>query len=190
MDPIRADEEKFGGIIHKPMFERLMLCDFAVADLTGANANVYYELGIRHGIRPHSTVLMFGEGTPLPFDIRDLRALPYELDATGQLANAADARAALAEKLANCREQIADSPVFQLVSEFPAPDISRLRTDVFRDRVAYAQASKVQLAAARAAGADAVAAIESGLTVGDADPAVVIDLYLSYRAVEAFVTNS
>jgi hypothetical protein len=42
MDPIRADEERTGGIIHKPMFERLLLCDFALADLTTANANVFY----------------------------------------------------------------------------------------------------------------------------------------------------
>ena len=41
-----------GGIIHKPMFERLILCDYAVADLTTANANVFYELGIRHAVAP------------------------------------------------------------------------------------------------------------------------------------------
>ncbi|MDH3530674.1 MAG: DUF4071 domain-containing protein, partial [Acidobacteriota bacterium] len=45
MEPIRADEEQTGGIIHKPMYERLVLCEFAVADLTTANANVFYELG-------------------------------------------------------------------------------------------------------------------------------------------------
>jgi hypothetical protein len=38
LKPIRADEEKLGGIIHKPMFERLMLCRYAVADLRTANA--------------------------------------------------------------------------------------------------------------------------------------------------------
>src|SRR5438067_349813 len=65
MEPIRADEEITGGIIHKPMFERLILCDFAVADLTTANATVFYELGVRHAIRPWtwSTVLLFAEGT-------------------------------------------------------------------------------------------------------------------------------
>src|SRR6476646_193922 len=62
LEPIRADEETVGGIIHKPMFERLMLCDYAVADLTTANANVFYELGIRHAARPWSTVLLFAEG--------------------------------------------------------------------------------------------------------------------------------
>ena len=54
MDPIRADEERTGGIIHKPMFERLLLCDYAVADLTTANANVFYELGVRHTARSSS----------------------------------------------------------------------------------------------------------------------------------------
>ena len=42
-EPLRADEEMTGGIIHKPMFERLILCEYAVADLTTANANVFYE---------------------------------------------------------------------------------------------------------------------------------------------------
>jgi len=42
MEPLRADKEKTGGIIHKPMFERLLLCEYAVADLTAANANVFY----------------------------------------------------------------------------------------------------------------------------------------------------
>ena len=33
------------------MFERLILCEYAVADLTTANANVFYELGVRHAVR-------------------------------------------------------------------------------------------------------------------------------------------
>ena len=36
MEPIRADEER---VIHKPALERLLLCDYAVADLTSSNAN-------------------------------------------------------------------------------------------------------------------------------------------------------
>ncbi|MBY0541215.1 MAG: hypothetical protein K2P52_07370, partial [Campylobacterales bacterium] len=39
LDPIRADEEQTGGIIHKAMYERLMLCEYAVADLSLLNAN-------------------------------------------------------------------------------------------------------------------------------------------------------
>src|SRR5262249_25899252 len=83
LEPIRADEEIVGGFIHKPMFERLMLCDYAVADLTTANANVFYELGIRHGIRPYSTVTVIGKGTVIPFDVVMVRALSYAIDTLG-----------------------------------------------------------------------------------------------------------
>src|SRR5579863_4525442 len=79
LEPIRADEEHVGGAIHKPMFERLMLCEYAIADLTIANPNVYYELGIRHAMRPRSTVLLNASGTRLPFDLAIARATPYEL---------------------------------------------------------------------------------------------------------------
>ena len=32
LEPLRADEEKVGGIIHKSLFERLILCEYAIAD--------------------------------------------------------------------------------------------------------------------------------------------------------------
>src|ERR1043166_4468148 len=70
MEPLRADEEMTGGIIHKPMFERLILCEYVVADLTTANANVFYELGLRHAVRPCSTRLIFSQGgSQLPSDV-------------------------------------------------------------------------------------------------------------------------
>src|ERR1041385_8371960 len=68
LEPIRAAEERAGGTIQKTMFERLMLCKYAVADITGANPNVFYELGIRHAMRPRSTAILFAEGTTMPFD--------------------------------------------------------------------------------------------------------------------------
>ena len=79
MEPIRADEERTGGIIHKPMFERLLLCDFAMADLTTANANVFYELGVRHTARPATTLTIFAKHQPIPFDVNFLRSMPYDL---------------------------------------------------------------------------------------------------------------
>ena len=133
---IRADEEASGGIIHKAMFERLLLCEYAVADLTTANANVYYELGVRHAVRPWTTVLVFADGVRLPFDLGLLRGLPYRLDATGNPAQPDQDRAALADRLraaqAMSDQPVADSPVYALLDSFPAPDISRLRADTFR----------------------------------------------------------
>ncbi len=186
LEPLRADQELTGGIIHKPMFERLILSDFAVADLTAANANVFYELGLRHAVRPASTLLLFAEGTgQLPFDVALLRALPYRLGADGKPADSAAGREAIVARLREARDQPTDSPVFQLVEGFP--DIQRLKTDVFRDRVKYREEVKAKLAAARKQGAAAVKAVEMSLgDVADQEAGVLIDLFLSYRAVKSW----
>ncbi|HKA43233.1 MAG TPA: TRAFs-binding domain-containing protein [Burkholderiales bacterium] len=189
LQALRADEEQAGGIIHKPMYERLILCEYAVADLTTANANVFYELGLRHAVKPYCTVLMFAlGGGPLPFDVSPLRALPYSLGPDGKPANAANDSNALVQRLIASRNQSTDSPVFQLLEGFP--DIQRLKTDVFRDRVDYSRRMKDRLAAARKQGADAVRAIERELLaqdgIAEAEAGVVVDLYLSYRAVRAW----
>jgi tetratricopeptide (TPR) repeat protein len=186
LEPIRADEETTGGIIHKAMFERLMLCDFAVADLTTTNPNVLYELGIRHGARPHTTVLIFAKQTRLPFDVAPLRGLPYGLGPAGRPESPAADRAALAERLRAVREPSDDSPLFQLVSAWPRPDIARLKTDEFRQVVEYSRKYKDKLRAARERGPEAVAQVEAELNVRDDDPAIVVDLLLSYRAVGAW----
>lgn len=186
LEPLRADEEVLGGIIHKPMFERLMLCDYAIADLTTANPNVFYELGVRHGIRPHTTVLVFGKGMRLPFDVAPLRGLPYQIDSKG-MPEAPDAdRDALAERLRLCRNPVEDSPLFQLIADWPRPDIARLKTDTFRQLVEYSNSYKEKLRAARRSGVDAIAAIEGELNIQDADPAIIVDLYLSYRSIKGW----
>ena len=188
MEPLRADEEVTGGVIHKPMFERLILCDFAVADLTGANANVFYELGLRHGIRPATTVLVYAGTGPMPFDVAPLRAMPYQLGPDGKPSSAESASEGLRKLLDAARAQqgepSTDSPVFQLVDGYTAPDIGRLKTDVFRDRAHYAVEARNQLATARRAGKDALKQAASALgDVKNLESGVVIDLFLSYRAV-------
>lgn len=186
LEIIRADEEQGGGIIHKPMFERLILCEFAVADLTTANANVFYELGVRHATRPHTTVLLFAGGTRLPFDVAPMRAMPYSLGPQGVPVNIDSTRTAIAQRLIQAKEnRDKDSPVYQLVDGFP--DVQRLKTDVFRDRVAYAESMKQKLVGARKNGRDAVHAVEEELgNIADQEAAIVIDLFLSYRAVKAW----
>lgn len=186
LDPLRADEEMTGGVIHKPMFERLILCEYAIADLTTANANVFYELGLRHAVRPASTVLLFAAGTgQLPFDVAPLRAIPYKLGPDGKPANTAADRDTLSARLREARKVKMDSPVFQLVEGFP--DIQRLKTDVFRERVEYSGQVRQKLTTSRKQGIDAVRAVEREVgPIHDAEAGVVIDLFLSYRAVKAW----
>jgi len=190
LESIRADQETTGGIIHKPMFERLILCPFAVADLTTANANVYYELGVRHAFRPWSTVQIIAEGMRLPFDVQMLRTISYKLSADGtpDPASAEATRNTIAGFLEEARKGAKDSPIFQLLDGLPEPSIEHLKTDVFREQVEYSIAMKEKLAAARnAKSTDAVRAIESELgDVSQLDSCIVIDLILSYRANSAW----
>ena len=182
---IRADEEQTGGIIHKPMFERLILCDYAVADLTTANANVFYELGVRHAVKPATTVLIFAaDGTRLPFDVALLRALPYRLGPDGKPSAAAEDSKKLAQLLMAARSDAVDSPVYQLVDNYP--DIQHTKTDVFRD-AEYSAAMKEKLRTARAAGLDAIKSVETELgPLHQVEAGVLVDLLLSYRAKSAW----
>ncbi len=187
LEPLRADQELVGGLIHKPMFERLVLADYAIADLTTANPNVFYELGVRHAVRPYSTVLVGADPAGIPFDLAPTRVLAYALDAQGRPEDPDRDRGALLEALRAAREAATDSPVFQLIDELPPPRIDRLKTDVFREEAVYSAQAKQRLSAARAQGADAVRAIEHDLgQLEDVEAGVLVDLLLSYRATSAW----
>jgi tetratricopeptide (TPR) repeat protein len=191
LEPIRADQEVTGGIIHKPMFERLILCPFAVADLTTANANVYYELGVRHAFKPFSTIQIIAAGSRLPFDVQMLRTISYTLGADGvpDPAKASASSEAIATFLKEARKGAKDSPIFQLIDNLPVPDVQHLKTDVFREQVEYSAQVKDKLADARRSPqkADAVRSVEKDLgEIADLDTGVAIDLLLSYRAVSAW----
>ncbi|MDJ0807199.1 MAG: TRAFs-binding domain-containing protein [Gammaproteobacteria bacterium] len=195
LEAMRADEERTGGIIHKPMFERLMLCDYAVADLTTANANVFYELGVRHAVRPSTTLAIFASQHKLPFDVDFLRALPYRLGERNRFG--ADEASSLTRDLArrledlkqlSTQSDVTDSPVFQLLKDYAAPDIAHLKTDVFRNRARYEADIKRQLADARADhNAEWLHSIETNLgDIGLIEAGILVDLFLSYRAVSDY----
>lgn len=186
LEPLRADEEMTGGIIHKPMYERLILCEYAVADLTTANANVFYELGIRHAVRPSSTLLLFAEGGgQLPFDVAPLRAVPYRLSAEGKPADIAKTKEVLVQLLNEAKKEKTDSPLYQLVNDYP--DVDHTKTDVFREQVEYSSEMKKKLASARKEGIEALRNLEKELgDIKNIEASVVTDLFLSYRAVKGW----
>ncbi len=185
LKPIRADEEKVGGIIHKPMFERLILCEYAVVDLTTANPNVFYELGVRHAVRPYSTVLLYAQGTKgLPFDINALNAISYSLESSGSANQEINnkTKEILKRRLIEAQNPNTDSPIFQLVEGFP--DIQHIKTDVFRERVNYSEELKKQLAYIRREKniTDLGNFVVSLKNIKNQEAGVIIDIFLSYRA--------
>jgi hypothetical protein len=87
-DPVdRADDIKKPGIITLQVVEHLINAPMVVADLTDANANVYYELAIRHLVKK-PVVHLITEGQQPPFDVAPMRYIPYNLTDLDSVAHA------------------------------------------------------------------------------------------------------
>lgn len=77
---VRADEIPHAGTIDMPMFEQLMQADLVVAELSTSNLNAAYELGVRHALKPRTTIIIAEEQFASSFDINHIVTLPYRLD--------------------------------------------------------------------------------------------------------------
>lgn len=74
---LRADEIADPGLITQQVVDHLLNAKLVIADLTGANPNVYYELAVRHGARKHFIQLIDSNET-LPFDVADQRTISFD----------------------------------------------------------------------------------------------------------------
>ena len=78
LEVFRADEELRAGDIRTDMFQELLLADLVVVDLSIDNPNVWYELGVRHALRPRGVIQIQGKRDHLPFDVYVDRAVRYQ----------------------------------------------------------------------------------------------------------------
>jgi hypothetical protein len=195
VEPIRADEERLGGFVHLAMFERLLLAEIVLADLTLASPNVMYELGIRHATRPRATIPVFARVGQLPFDLSPIRAVPYRLDASGRLTD--EARRWLVDELASrLREALtdtsADSPLFQLIQSYPGVTLSHDATETFQRRVQTITTLSLSIRSApskysRDQALEELRGLASKLVPMAGTPTdLLVDLLLAYRDIEAY----
>lgn len=76
MKPTRADDLYRPGNIVNDIWNYTKSADIILADLTGKNPNVFYELGLAHAITKPA-VLITASMDDVPFDLRSLRILVY-----------------------------------------------------------------------------------------------------------------
>src|SRR6185436_20606709 len=56
LECVRADEIQHSGNINVPMYDQLLNADVVVADVSTYNCNAFYELGVRHALKPYTTI--------------------------------------------------------------------------------------------------------------------------------------
>jgi len=115
------------GNIRVDMFEMLITYDLVIADISIDNANVFYELGIRHGLRPKGTILLrfSTPGKDTPFDLKTDRYIAYDRNDPG--AAVALLTQSIKETVLSMRESgRPDSPVFGLLPALSPPDPASL----------------------------------------------------------------
>ena len=83
LECIRADDIIHAGVIDKPMYEQLLEADIAIADLSTSNENAIYELGVRHALRPHTTIVIAESEFCFPFDLNHVLIRHYQHLGTG-----------------------------------------------------------------------------------------------------------
>jgi len=148
----RADKEPGAGDIRTDMYFELVTADAVLADISILNPNVFYELGVRHGVAPRGVFMVHGGWSKRPFDVAPDRTFDYdgklflskqaERDETWQKQLDAEV-----ERLANVLRgafavdnQTIGSPVYKELVGLVQVDWSNIQTarakyfgDVFRD---------------------------------------------------------
>ena len=75
---IRADTMLNSGLIDTRMYEMLLRADLVIADISTGNVNAVYELGVRHALRPYSTILMQENDAAFHFDLAHISTFTYQ----------------------------------------------------------------------------------------------------------------
>jgi hypothetical protein len=75
---IRGDEDSNPGAITPQIVESILDADLVIADLSGFNPNVYYEVAIAHGYEKPTVHVQIASEKPA-FDLKDLRLVRYDL---------------------------------------------------------------------------------------------------------------
>jgi hypothetical protein len=129
------------GNIREDMFSLILEADLVVCDITILNANVFYELGIRHALRRRRTLLIKHKGSAdsPPFDLLTDRYLAYDLadpEAKTKLRQAIEATLQ--------SDRSTDSPIFNMLPELPEadPSVTQVVPLDFRHEVNRARAVK------------------------------------------------
>lgn len=134
----RADEIPHSGVIDVPMYERLLTADVVIADLSTSNKNAFYELGVRHALRPHTTIVICEDGAKsFPFDVNHVLIRQYHHMGEGiDFGEVERFRSDLTKAIRDIVNQDprpSDSPVYTFLSGLTPPALARAMEGVAKE---------------------------------------------------------
>lgn len=141
---IRADEITQSGLIDVKMFDMLLRADLVIADISTGNVNAVYELGVRHALRPNSTIIMIEDQGRLHFDLNHVSTFHYSHFGDDIMAREAQrAVKALGDIISAVMTAPAvDSPVYTFLPKLLCP---RMSDEEYEDLLGEAEASQQRL---------------------------------------------
>jgi hypothetical protein len=110
LKPCRADDLYRPGTVVNDIWDYTQRAKILLADLTGKNANVFYELGLAHALAK-PVILVTESIDDVPFDLRALRVIEYDK-------NAPDWGDILKEKLSNAIKEVLEAPAEAVLPAF------------------------------------------------------------------------
>ncbi len=126
--PVRADGIADSGEITEQICRHVGQDDIVIADLTGGNPNVIYELGIRH--TTGKPVIHIGEHGQLPFDLSHIRTGMFKRSRSGLIRARRDLESALEGVLRNGFEPLTPARIlFGLPAAAPLPAVVEMEPD-------------------------------------------------------------
>lgn len=128
--PVLVSDADDSGVIHKRIVQNLFTCEIVVCDVSGRNANVMFELGMRLTF-DKATVIVKDDPTPYSFDTGIIEHLPYPRDL--RFAKIVDFKERLTKKIRSTRKLAAADPKYsaflQHFGEFSVPKLETKEVD-------------------------------------------------------------
>lgn len=126
----KADEIQDSGLIDKSMYALLMHADLVVADISTYNPNAIYELGVRHAVRPFSTIIIKEQEGTIPFDINHNRIFHYShLGDDIGVDEAERCKESLVDMIGSLlKNSTVDSPLYDYIQDIEPPKLTKKNT--------------------------------------------------------------
>ena len=122
----RACDLEQSGVIDVEMYENILKSDIVVADISTLNPNAIYELGVRHALKPNTTIVIAEDKIKMPFDINHVFIHTYKhLEDDIGVTEAERFKTHLKKQVkAFIAEPKVDSPVYTFMPKLTPPSFS------------------------------------------------------------------